>query len=196
MKIKHINKSTRLLILPAFCLFGCSGGGYKASSNLQNSSSCSLQSDAQDSNEHLEYCWSKHAGPQFANYWAQQFRASRDDTIYHRMALICFFRSLETPFELSAALKLLKDVTWFHEDNVQIVSELGGYIPVDLRRGDTVFRIAPRTSSSDHCLIFVRVAGRAEISNLVQLFNSPYSEPSWDSPAPTLVVIEIAVVPQ
>jgi len=68
--------------------------------------------------------------------------------------------------ELSKLIKLLGNPTWLKKNNVHIVNELGGRIPIEIVPGETVFVIIPEFSSLDKSTgIYLRVQNSPSVES-------------------------------
>jgi hypothetical protein len=60
---------------------------------------------------------------------------------------------------------------WLHREDIEVIEDLGGTIPVRMRDGDTVFRlrVAPGPALPDFRDVYIRVAGKVGADQLYAL---------------------------
>jgi hypothetical protein len=93
-----------------------------------------------------------------AKLWAIVANSDRYPDVRRRRAILQLFdRHLRPGMTVGQLSKLLADASWLKRENVSVVRELGGKIPIRIVPGETVSVLMPKLPPSDASGVYLRV---------------------------------------
>lgn len=101
------------------------------------------------------------------------------------------YRHLRVPTVLGALAGLLAGAAWLQEQDISVLGDVGGHVPVTPTFGGTVL-VIDVLPADHHWLIYVSVLEQVDAADAFRLLR----EPSRGGPAASLRVTEIGFSPQ
>jgi hypothetical protein len=105
-------------------------------------------------------------------FWIALANSAAHSAIQRRHYVLQLLRRHVAPgMTLSQLAQLLDEPVWLHREDIEVIEDLGGTIPVRMRDGDTVFRlrVAPGPALPDFRDVYIRVAGKVGADQLYAL---------------------------
>jgi hypothetical protein len=109
-----------------------------------------------------------------AGFWAALANSDNHSLIQRRHYVLQLFRRHIRPgMRLSTLALMLDDPQWLNPEDLEVIEDLGGSIPVQMTAGDTVFklRVMPNRGLPDVWAVYFRVAGKITRDQLYTLLH-------------------------
>ena len=128
-------------------------------------------------------------------FWTNIANSHEHAIRHRRLSVFCLFgRHVKPRMRLSELATMLKDSTWFNDEDITVVEDLGGHIPVQLTHDDTVFVLSilpTMPPPSEYWAIFLRVSGRVDRNSFVRLLRGG----EVDEQTREAFILEVGFVP-